>query len=130
MRQKTTVCIVCGEENKKMHGRYCHSCDYKRNIEWFNDRHDSRKLNGYYEKHNSHYRKDCYIAKKYYGQVCMKCGFYEEPGILQVHHKDRNRKNHDISNLIILCPNCHILIHFQEKTGLFSHHKGAISSQV
>ena len=26
---------------------------------------------------------------------------------LQIHHKDGNRFNHSLENLIILCPNCH-----------------------
>src|SRR3989344_4606022 len=31
--------------------------------------------------------------------------------ILCVHHKDRNRKNNSISNLVWLCYNCHHLVH-------------------
>lgn len=28
---KTTKCILCGTEDRKMRGKYCHPCDYKRN---------------------------------------------------------------------------------------------------
>ena len=38
---------------------------------------------------------------------CAVCGYDEDERILQVHHKDENHNNNDISNLIILCPNCH-----------------------
>ena len=42
---------------------------------------------------------------------CERCGFDKNLEILGVHHKDRNRKNNKISNLEILCPNCHSLEH-------------------
>lgn len=44
---------------------------------------------------------------------CQRCGFNEEPKILGVHHKDRNRHNNEMSNLEILCPNCHSLEHLK-----------------
>lgn len=43
--------------------------------------------------------------------ACERCGYCEHPKILGVHHKDRNHKNNDKSNLEILCPNCHSLEH-------------------
>lgn len=42
---------------------------------------------------------------------CVRCGYDKHPEILGVHHKDRNRKNNDLSNLEVLCPNCHSLEH-------------------
>jgi 5-methylcytosine-specific restriction endonuclease McrA len=66
------------------------------------------------EMYPSHYGK----GKNYRAQAfrefenkCNKCGYSEYPQILQVHHKDLNRKNNKISNLEILCPNCHIKFH-------------------
>lgn len=44
---------------------------------------------------------------------CNRCNYNNEPLILGVHHKDRNRNNNDISNLEILCPNCHSLEHLK-----------------
>ncbi len=44
---------------------------------------------------------------------CNRCDYDHEPRILGVHHKDRNRNNNDISNLEILCPNCHSLEHLK-----------------
>lgn len=42
---------------------------------------------------------------------CQICGYDEHPEILGIHHKDRNRKNNTLENLIVLCPNCHSLEH-------------------
>ena len=41
---------------------------------------------------------------------CAICG-YANKYALEVHHIDRNRTNNDISNLLILCANCHTLEH-------------------
>jgi len=42
--------------------------------------------------------------------ICKKCGV-KDIRILVVHHKDRDRKNNGLENLIWLCRNCHHLIH-------------------
>ena len=44
-------------------------------------------------------------------QRCERCGYDKHPEILGVHHKDRNRDNNDLTNLEVLCPNCHSLEH-------------------
>lgn len=44
---------------------------------------------------------------------CERCGYDAEPKILGVHHKDRDRKNNALSNLEVLCPNCHSLEHMK-----------------
>lgn len=41
---------------------------------------------------------------------CECCGISEwngKPLSLELHHKDGNRFNHKLENLILLCPNCH-----------------------
>lgn len=43
--------------------------------------------------------------------VCERCG-YARYEILNVHHKDRNRKHNEFSNLELLCPNCHAEEHY------------------
>ena len=42
--------------------------------------------------------------------VCKICKT-KDKRVLIAHHKDRNRKNHNIKNLIWLCHNCHHLVH-------------------
>lgn len=44
-------------------------------------------------------------------QQCERCGYDDVPEILGVHHKDENRHNNQLSNLAVLCPNCHSLAH-------------------
>jgi hypothetical protein len=47
------------------------------------------------------------------GGKCERCS-YSKSEILQVHHKDRNRKNNDFKNLELVCPNCHFEDHYLE----------------
>src|SRR5215210_6325629 len=49
------------------------------------------------------YRK---LAFDTYPSVCAHCGFGIRD-VLEVAHLDCDRSNNDISNLAILCPNCH-----------------------
>jgi len=51
------------------------------------------------------------------GQHCERCG-YSKYEILHVHHKDRNRNNNKISNLELICPNCHYEEHYLEESWL------------
>jgi len=53
------------------------------------------------------------------GEKCERCG-YRKKEILNVHHKDKNKKNNDLSNLELLCPNCHAEKHYLEKSWLRS----------
>ena len=52
---------------------------------------------------NFNYRK---LAFDTYPSVCAHCGFGIRD-VLEVAHLDCDRSNNDISNLAILCPNCH-----------------------
>lgn len=47
---------------------------------------------------------------------CERCAYDEHPEILVVHHRDRNRGHNDVSNLEVLCPNCHALEHYGDRT--------------
>ncbi len=49
------------------------------------------------------YRK---LAFASYPPVCAHCG-YGIKDVLEVAHIDCNRANNAVSNLVILCPNCH-----------------------
>lgn len=52
------------------------------------------------------YRK---LAFANYDPLCAHCGF-GIPAVLEVAHIDGNRLNNDVSNLVILCPNCHKML--------------------
>lgn len=47
-------------------------------------------------------------------KICVRCGI-NDVRILIVHHVDKNRHNNNLSNLVWLCPNCHMLIHRDDK---------------
>lgn len=49
------------------------------------------------------YRK---LAFEKYPPICAHCGF-GIPEVLEVAHIDGDRDKNDVSNLVILCPNCH-----------------------
>ena len=49
-------------------------------------------------------------ALKHYGNSCKLCGYTIEDA-LEVHHIDKNRDNNDLDNLVVLCCNCHTLVH-------------------
>jgi len=72
---------------------------------------------GFTEMQPSHYCQDestMYRDKAFrnFPHKCNRCGYDKHISILQVHHKDRNRKNNKLDNLEILCPNCHYEDHY------------------
>lgn len=51
--------------------------------------------------------------------LCNKCKSVDKR-VLAVHHKDRNRQNNSVSNLVWLCHNCHFLVHhYKNEAGRF-----------
>jgi len=94
----TRKCVICDKEfsfvksnNKgKRPNIYCsHECMYKGKI--------TTKI--------TFYRKIAFESLPHY------CHFCNSKDTLQVHHKDHNRSNNEISNLVILCTSCHIKLH-------------------
>lgn len=57
------------------------------------------------------------------GWICSQCGISEIDGALvplELHHKDGNHQNHDLTNLDLRCPNCHSQ---SENWGCYNEHK-------
>jgi len=54
---------------------------------------------------------------------CQLCGYDKIVHCLTVHHVDRNRSNGKPENLMLLCWNCHMEIHYKEKTGPYCQKK-------
>jgi len=61
----------------------------------------------HYGTGNSDYRNKAFAA---YDAICATC-YNDNEYVLEVHHIDQNRDNNSINNLIILCANCHTLVH-------------------
>lgn len=52
---------------------------------------------------------------------CENCGYSDEPKILGIHHKDFDSRNNALSNLKLLCPNCHSLLHLRHTVQVIKH---------
>jgi len=54
----------------------------------------------------NHYRDKAF---EYYLHECAnpKCGYNEDDRLLEVHHRDFDKNNNEIENLVILCCMCH-----------------------
>lgn len=50
-------------------------------------------------------------------QACSKCKS-QDIRTLAVHHRDKNRQNNNLENLIWLCHNCHYLVHHYEQEAI------------
>lgn len=108
------ICATCGKEiwktkseiKRSKSGRvYCsrHCATISNNTLYKSgENHPSYKGTDYRQK-----------ALQHYDLKCICCGYDEDTRILEVHHIDENHKNNDLSNLCILCPNCHRKITLQ-----------------
>lgn len=54
---------------------------------------------------------------------CGRCGYHKVAGILQIHHKDRNKRNNTPENVELVCPNCHEEEHFAKSDGRYHSNK-------
>ena len=103
-------CIICGNEysrhfNKKTCSRACANKNRTGTKYKINRPHDKvTYINGL---------KIRLIIER--GQKCQRCK-YSKIEILIVHHRDRDRSHNDLSNLELLCPNCHAEEHYLEKS--------------
>ena len=61
-----------------------------------------------YKNGIAYYRR---VAFDFYGKRCGVCGAIFDKNKLEVHHKDKNRKNNKIHNLLVICRRCHMSIH-------------------
>lgn len=61
----------------------------------------------HYNTGESNYRSKALAA---FANKCSICS-YADVNALEVHHIDKDRTNNSLNNLIILCANCHTLVH-------------------
>jgi len=101
------ICKNCGKTLKRK-GKYCSincQAEFRRN-EIF------KKIESGDNSLNSRNYKNYLIYK--YGEKCMECGWnkrnlYSKKIPIEIEHIDGNSNNNDLSNLKLLCPNCHSL---------------------
>jgi hypothetical protein len=110
--RKEKPCIVCGKLllsglNKKTCNRTC-SNKYRSGIKY--------KIGRPKDKART-FRIIKLRLMKERGKNCERCN-YNKYEILQVHHKNRNKKDNRTKNLEIICPNCHYEEHLLEKSWL------------
>lgn len=114
--RKESPCLVCGKLilaslNKKTCSRSCAN-KHRKDIKY--------KLNSPKDKVKTQGLLKIRLLK-IRGNKCERCSFgkYE---ILQIHHKDKNRNNNNLSNLELICPNCHSEEHYLDKSWVKNHY--------
>ena len=69
-------------------------------------------ISGQHPSYGSHRLKNRLIARGYLERKCYCCGmtkWLDQPIPIELEHIDGNSENHVLSNLTILCPNCHAM---------------------
>ena len=110
--RKEIPCVVCGTlilggMNKKTCSRGCANT-HRAGIQY--------KINRPRDKVKSQQALKVRLLEAR-GRKCERCN-YDKFEILQVHHMDKDRSNNDLSNLQLICPNCHCEEHYLEKSWL------------
>lgn len=118
--RKEHPCAVCGHPilaglNKKTCSRAC-SNKQRTGIKYRQGRRKDKVV---------HTKQSKVRILELRGSCCERCGFTRTE-ILQVHHRDRNRANNDIDNLELICPNCHAMEHYLEKSWFNDYKRGII----
>lgn len=78
-----------------------------------------KQLNPDHYNNGEHNYRERALREQSGESECNRCGTKLPEPILQVHHKDRNRSNGSLDNLEVLCPNCHVMEHYESGDGWF-----------
>ena len=115
----------CGKEYTKTgpKQKFCHNCAksaYKEHDKEIGGKRGSKPWGAYNQKgvNNNNFKYGCQYKDAIEKVYCSLCGSIDN---LLIHHIDHDRKNNDISNLIVLCKKCHQEHHTKRdpKTGKY-----------
>jgi predicted nucleic acid-binding Zn ribbon protein len=90
---KSPLCLLCAKHTGNKNKKFCNNECWSK----------YRRKNSF----NVDYRV---YAFNHLPNKCADCKI-ETLDVLEVHHIDQNRSNNDLSNLLILCANCHLIRH-------------------
>lgn len=114
INKNTHVCSTCGKVFEAYGKRkYCSDkCRYIGSRKGYLKT-NSTNVQGYRKIAFSQLPWKCCICgfKEYTDRYVKGTKYFKYPVILDVHHMDENREHNELSNLVILCPTCHALIH-------------------
>lgn len=113
MKGKSVTCFTCNKEiykspkelkGSKSGNYFCsRSCQTQWRNKVFSEERSTHWVNG-----KSVYRN--ILLRTAETPKCLICNL-SDSRVLNVHHKDHNRSNNAVSNLVWLCMNCHYLVH-------------------
>jgi len=117
------ICLICGKDIYDYKTRKRKYCSTKCKIEALARLRKKRFENiRIYRKWKGSRELKEYLIKTY--GACQICGWKVEVNVLEAHHKDRNKKNNNENNLILICPNCHSIDHYNNKDGQYKNNLG------
>lgn len=117
LKGKFVHCEICGKKiwrkprllklskSKKFFCNKSHQTLWRNSI-FIGSRHPNWK-GGYSRKHKA------FLIKNGIKAICKLCSCNDKR-VLAVHHRDSNKKNNEIENLVFLCHNCHHLVHYYD----------------
>jgi 5-methylcytosine-specific restriction endonuclease McrA len=102
-------CVDCGARLASYYSKWCVGC---RSIAFSGTNHPlwSGGLTDYPEEWNEDLKRK---VRRRDGYTCQRCGVHQRElkRKLDVHHKDENKFNCDLDNLVSLCGSCHTKVH-------------------
>lgn len=129
-RPKNNIqCVICKKSFRPTSPRNKLCSDECRDAYYKNKGLNKRYRNGVYipsgynqkGENNNNWKYGC----QYRGLLEVKeCDYCKSAKNLLIHHKDENRKNNNVSNLIVLCKKCHQNLHcIRDEKGRFISRK-------
>lgn len=113
IKGRTNYCLDCGSIIN-LRAKYCKKCSYK--YRDFNREKNPRWNGGTSESYQIKIYTSILKAAGLDLNICQSCSVKREnTKRMCVHHKDGNHRNNILSNLMVLCSDCHMKLHNDKK---------------